>query len=1198
MMKRHSRVISRFLTVYIGAVLLVLVFVIAKLVRDEVKTSKYQARYLSAISEQLSFKLVSGPSSSIRYPEYGPYDERLGYTLLPNVIKRLEKSGFSITSQAAFSPMMAELADYGLFNIYHEKTQAGLRITDKADQVVFNAVYPAHGYQNFKSIPPLILDTLLFIENRELLNEENVTVNPAIEWDRLGFAGLQLMAHKLGVTNSVPGGSTLATQLEKYRHSKNGYTNSILDKFRQMGTASVRAYMMGPDTREMRQEIAFSYLNTMPLAATPKLGEIHGLGDGLSAWFGADFAEVNKLLSPEMLKSHEQVTPQQARAYRQVLSILLSQRRPSYLLGRGYDALQNLTNSYLRLMAEQGVISSSMRDAALEASPVRPPRSDSVPVKFMTEKKTQNVLRTRLASTLGIKSNYELDRLDLTVKTTLDNSTQQAVNSALRLLSQPDEARKAGILGFRMLNENIDLTPIVYSLMLFERSKTGNLLRLQTDNFDQPLDINEGIRLDLGSTSKLRTMVHYLELITDIYNKYKDLPAQELNQIELHPRDYLSAWVLEQLRATPKISLEDLLNLALDKKYSASPGEYFFTGGGLHHFNNFTKDENSKIMSVRHALRDSVNLVFIRLMRDIVYHHLYKPDGLARWLESPDDPKRNEYLQRFADNEGTTYMRRFYARYKGKTPEEALDILTKRVYAKPSRLTMLYRAIYPEKDEMALKAYLDAHISKAVLANEDIYELYDKYSVEKFDLQDQGYITKIHPLELWMVGYLAQNPNATRDEVLEASTEQRQQVYRWLFKNHRKNAQQRRIMTLLEEEAFKEIHRAWKRVGYPFGALTPSYATSIGASGDRPAALAELTGILLNDGIRLPVVRFDSFHYAQGTPYETIMTKAQDQGQRIFAPEIARVARGAMIGVVEGGTAGRLNGVYKDVEGKTLSVGGKTGTGDHRKEIWGAGGRLIESKFISRAATFTFFIGERFFGVITAYVQGDNAGQYHFTSSLPVQIVKFLKPTLTPLINNTPRVNEITKPVANVIIAENEKPVIPVIKETKPMTPKQLIKVASTKKVKPVIKDSTAKMTVAKVTKAPVKEMAVKVNKPSVKDMAVKANKLLVNESVAVISKPQVKESTAVLSKPQIKESVAVLSKPQIKETAATIIKPPVKQESTPVKPDTSKVIKPLTKVALSKNNKLPVNEKIASTERKDSATRYYKYPPIPNPPQ
>jgi membrane peptidoglycan carboxypeptidase len=1154
-MQKRSRVIHRFLAVYIVTVLLVIGFVIAWLVREEVQTSKYQAHYLSAISEQLSFKLASGPSSSIRYPEYGPYDQRLGYTLLPEVITRLEKSGFSVTSQASFSPMMAELADYGLFNIYHEKTQAGLRIIDKTDKVLFNAVYPTYGYPSFKAIPPLILNTLLFIENRELLNEEHTTVNPAIEWDRLGFAGLQLMAHKLGAISNVAGGSTLATQLEKYRHSKNGYTNSIVDKFRQMGTASLRAYLMGPDTLEMRQEIALSYLNSMPLAATPKLGEIHGLGDGLSAWFGADFAEVNKLLSPDALKLSQQITHQQAQAYRQVLSILLSQRRPSYLLGRGYDALQTLTNSYLRLLAEQGFISPALRDAALQESADRPPRSVSIPAKFMTEKKTQNVLRTRLARTLGVKSNYELDRLDLTAKTTLDYATQQAVTNALRQLSQPDEARAAGILGFRLLNENTDLTPIVYSLMLFERSKTGNLLRVQTDNYDQPLDINEGIRLDLGSTSKLRTMVHYLELVTDVYQQYKDRPAKELSQIELHPRDYLSAWAIEQLKISPKINLEDLLNLALDRRYSAGPGEYFFTGGGLHHFNNFTKDENNKIMSVRDALRDSVNLVFIRLMRDVVYHHLYKPEGIARWLESPDDPKRKEYLERFADNEGRTYLQRFYARYQGKTTEEAMAMLTKRVFAKPSRFTMLYRAIYPDHDEMALTAFLNANLGKNALVDEDVYGLYDKYSAEKFDLQDQGYITKIHPLELWLVGYLAQHPTATRDEVMAASYEQRLEVYRWLFKNHRKYAQQRRIMTLLEEEAFKEIHSAWKRVGYPFEALTPSYATAIGASGDRPAALAELTGILLNDGVRLPAVRFESLHYAQGTPYETIMNKKPDQGLRVFSPEIAKVARGAMIGVVAGGTAGRLNGIYTDAEGKPLSVGGKTGTGDHQKQVWGAGGRLIESKFISRAATFTFFLGDRFFGVMTAYVEGDNSGLYHFTSSLPVQIIKFLKPVLSPLINNTLPGNEVTKPVAKVIIAENINPVA---------------KLVATKNTKPMVEK-----TVTKVTKPMVEKTVAKVAKPLVEKAPAKVTNPMIEKAVANIAKPLVEKAPARVANPLVEKAPAKIINPLTEKAPAKIINPLAEKV-------TAKVIKPL------------VNEKINSIDKNDSATRYYKYPILP----
>jgi len=1031
----HKRALSRLLLLYVLGGCVVIGIAVTTLVKKEVQTSKYQARYLSAISKQLSSELKPGHSSAIRYPDHGPYDQRLGYTLLSDEIARLEKSGYNVTTQASISPMMSRLVDdYGLFPIYQEKTRTGLRIVDQANQTIFSAVYPTHGYSDFNAIPPLVLNTLLFIENRELLDENHKNINPAVEWDRLGFAALQMMARKLGADINVPGGSTLATQLEKYRHSPDGYTDSMVEKLRQMASASIRAYLGGPDTREMRRQIALTYLNSMPLAATAKLGEVHGLGDGLSAWFGADFNAVNQLLSPtamdggsvatgttawmqeveqrreqlpreptrqKSLNSTERVTPQQAQAYRQVLSILLSQRRPSYLLGAGFGVLQNLTDSYLRVLAEQGVISTSLRDAALQASTVRLPKSDQVPVKFMAEQKTQNVLRTRLARTLGVKSNYELDRLDLTVKTTLDYGTQQAITQALRQLSEPDKARAAGIVGFRMLNEDIDLAPIVYSLMLFERGEKGNLLRIQTDNYDQPLDINEGIRLDLGSTAKLRTMVHYLELVTEIYQQYKDQSAQELSRIELHPRDYLSAWVISQLRANRQINLEDLLNQALDRRYSASPYESFYTGGGVHSFNNFTPDENQKIMSVRDALRDSVNLVFIRLMRDLVYHHLYKPEGIARWLEIPDDPRRMEYLQRFADKEGLVYLRRFYDKYHGKPTDEIMELLTQRVFAKPSRLTMLYRAVYPDADAHALSGYLNAHLSATALDAEDIEQLHQKYSPENFDLQDQGYITKVHPLELWLVSYLVQHPDATRAEVIAASTEQRQNVYRWLFKSSRKNAQQRRIMTLLEDEAFKQIHTAWDRLGYPFGSLTPSYATSIGASGDRPAALAELMGILRNDGLRLPTVRFDSLHYAQATPYETVLDKLPEKGQQVLAPEAAKAARGALIGVVEAGTAGRLRGIYKSADGKPLSVGGKTGTGDHRREIWGAGGRLIDSIFISRAATFTFFLGDRFFGVITAYVAGPDAERYHFTSSLPVQIIKFLEPTLAPLLNKT-----------------------------------------------------------------------------------------------------------------------------------------------------------------------------------------------------
>ena len=59
----------------------------------------------------------------------------------------------------------------------------------------------------------------------------------------------------------------------------------------------------------------------------------------------------------------------------------------------------------------------------------------------------------------------------------------------------------------------------------------------------------------------------------------------------------------------------------MERTYSASPQEAFFTGGGLHAFNNFDSKDNGRTMSIREATWRSTNLVFIRLMRDLVRFH-------------------------------------------------------------------------------------------------------------------------------------------------------------------------------------------------------------------------------------------------------------------------------------------------------------------------------------------------------------------------------------------------------------------------------------------------------------------------------------------------------------------------------------------------------------------------------------------------
>jgi hypothetical protein len=49
---------------------------------------------------------------------------------------------------------------------------------------------------------------------------------------------------------------------------------------------------------------------------------------------------------------------------------------------------------------------------------------------------------------------------------------------------------------------------------------------------------------------------------------------------------------------------------------------------------------------------------------------------------------------------------------------------------------------------------------------------------------------------------------------------------------------------------------------------------------------------------------------------------------------------------------------------------------------------------VNRTAAFTFYVGDRYFGVLTASVQGPRALHYTFTSSLPLAVLKLLAPAM------------------------------------------------------------------------------------------------------------------------------------------------------------------------------------------------------------
>ncbi|MDB5916341.1 MAG: glycosyl transferase family 51, partial [Massilia sp.] len=402
------------------------------------------------------------------------------------------------------------------------------------------------------------------------------------------------------------------------------------------------------------------------------------------------------------------------------------------------------------------------------------------------------------------------------------------------------------------------------------------------------------------------------------------------------------------------------------------------------------------------ALRNSTNLVFVRLMRDVVRYYMFQlPGSSAALLADSDDPRRAEYLARFADREGREFLGKFFNKYKGKTPADAEKALLASFRPTPSRLAAAYRTVWPDGTQAQFGTFLNANlVSAGEVPAERIARMYETYAPANMSLADRGYVSSIHPLELWVVGYLRNHQNAGWKEVADASVKERQEVYSWLFNTHRKHAQDKRIAGLIEVEAFLKIHAQWKKMGYPFDSLVPSYATTLGASADRPAALAEMMGIIVNGGLRKPVQRIDSLHFAKGTPYETLVKHAKaDKFEQVISPDVARVVADAIRGVVSDGTAKRVKSAFVAADGNIIAVGGKTGTGDQRFDVYGGGGRLIESRFVNRSATFVFNIGERFFGSMTAYVHGPDAEHYDFTSALPVQLLVVLAPSLMPMID-------------------------------------------------------------------------------------------------------------------------------------------------------------------------------------------------------
>jgi membrane peptidoglycan carboxypeptidase len=949
----------------------------------EARTSALQARLFARWAASLSWEVQPGPSPRIAFPRGGPFDVARGYSRLEEFSRRLESAGYRVTEQARQSAVTAGSVRWGITPPYPEPTVTGLVVRDARGLTLYDARSRSVLFSTFEDIPPLIVNTLLFLEDRDLARPAGPTSNPAVDWRRLAKAGSVYLAREFGLPVRLEGGSTLAVQLEKYRHSPGGRTATPLDKLRQLAAASLRVYRHGPDSTQARREIIVDYLNTMPLGAAPGWGEVYGLGNGLRAWFDLDLDAVRDALS------RPGADRARARAYKHVLALLYAVRAPTRYLVEDRPGLERRLTAWADRLADAGLIDRRLHGALREVPlDFRAPAGG--PAVRFAEQRAALAVREEVRRLLGVSGLYDLDRLHLEVESTVDGRRQRAVTDLFRRLADPAFLSSHGLRAERMLSAG-DPRRVVYSLLLFERTPEGNLLRVHADSLDRPFDVNASMKLELGSTAKLRTLAHYLELVAALHQELHGLDGATLDRRAEAARDPITRWAARTLREAPGLSLDALLERALERTYPADPSEVFFTGGGAHTFRNFDRDDDGRVLTVREALVRSTNLVFIRLMRDLVRFHAARlPYDAAALLEDVDHPERRRVLEEAADAEARQHLARAYRKYRGlEAPAVVRRLLGDRA-GSPRHLAIVFFAWHSGADAEALQRWLAEHGHAATA--EEAAALARAYGNPRLTLADYGYLLGRHPLDLWCAGEVSRDPTVAWDTLLARSAEARRLASAWLFASGRRRPQDRRLLVRIEEDAFARMTPYWRRLGFPFERLVPSYATAIGASADRPAALAELMGIILNDGVRRPTLAVQRLRFAPGTPYHTVFEPRRAHEARVLPAAVARALQRVLADAVDHGTARRVAGAFRRPDGTPAVVGGKTGSGDNRFETFAGPGRLLSSRAVSRTAAFVFYVDDRYFGVVTATVTGRAAEGYEFTSALPLAVLRLLAP--------------------------------------------------------------------------------------------------------------------------------------------------------------------------------------------------------------
>jgi hypothetical protein len=205
-----------------------------------------------------------------------------------------------------------------------------------------------------------------------------------------------------------------------------------------------------------------------------------------------------------------------------------------------------------------------------------------------------------------------------------------------------------------------------------------------------------------------------------------------------------------------------MLDAAMQRRHSAAPGD-FFTNGGMHPFHNFEDWENTTRPTVEEAFENSINLAFVRLMRDIREYFIAQNQDAVRIMADPHAEVREAYLRRFADEEGRRFVHRFYRQYRDLKLSAIPVMVAHHARAGIDRRAALFRLVRPSGSVADLCAFLETQSQSVRPGEVELQSLYER-QVElgrqrRCGLQREGFAQCLalrspggHPARLMWVG--------------------------------------------------------------------------------------------------------------------------------------------------------------------------------------------------------------------------------------------------------------------------------------------------------------------------------------------------------------------------------------------------------------------------------------------------------------